>query len=145
MIRSAFYKILESMSEAVSVKVKFCTEKHDSGKILWNVYQRHVQRGFALGVVRQNEDYVFSDGMHQLWIADTIKHRCLVFEDHGVFNLYSPEKTDEELFLSIGFEKQYAEPIFSTPHFHHTGRNAKVNELKFISDMGLESVGTEAD
>ena len=138
MIRAAFYRILESMAKIISVKVKICTEKTDDGKTIWTIYQGDLAKSVALDTIRQNEAYVFSDGMHQLWIKDTEARRYLVFEDHGVFNLYFPNSGDEELFRSLGFQNRFANPIFSAPHFHCTANSSETVEMKFVSDMRLK-------
>ena len=83
--------------------------------------------------------------MHQLWIKDTQTGRYLVFEDHGVFNLYFPNADDENIFLSSGFEKRFAEPIFSTPHFHRTENNTEKAEMKFVTDLGLALTNPNSD
>jgi hypothetical protein len=145
MIKAAFYRILESMSAVVFVKVKICSEKSEDGKIVWTVYQGKLAKNTALDTIRLNEKYVFSDGMHQLWIKDFETKRYLVFEDHGVFNLYFPNSSDEELFHSLGFQKRFADPIFSIPHFHCVGNSSETIEMKFVSEMGLQFISADSD
>jgi hypothetical protein len=145
MIKAAFYRILESMSEIVSVKIKICTEKTDDGKTIWTIYQGDLAKSVAVNAIRQNENYIFSDGMHQLWVKDTETKRYLVFEDHGVFNLYFPNSDDEELFRSLGFQKRFADPIFSIPHFHCTANSSEAIEIKFVSEMGLKFLNANSD
>jgi hypothetical protein len=142
MMKAAFYKIVESMTSNISITVKICSERDETGKTKWAAYHGNPQKNHALDVFRQNESYVFSDGMHQLWIKDGETGRYLVFEDHGVFNLYFPKVDDEELFRSIGYHKKFADPIFSMPHFHRTEENSKQMEVKFISELGLQPENT---
>ena len=145
MNKDVFYKILESMSSNLSVIVKISAGRNEREEIIWTIYQGNPQKEIVHKVIRDNEKYVFSDGMHQFWIKDTKTGRYLVFEDHGVFNLYFPNASDEALLLSAGFEKRFGDPIFSAPHFHCTENSSEEAEMKFVSELGLTMTNPGSD
>ena len=145
MTKNALYKILETMSSSLSVMVKISAGHNDAGKQIWTVYQGNPPKEIVLKTIRSNEEYVFSDGMHQFWIKDVQTGRYLVFEDHGIFNLYFPNDTDEALFLSVGFERRFANPIFCAPHFHCVKNNTEQTEMKFVSELGLNLTTSNLD
>jgi len=135
--RDVLLKIIESMPSSLSVMVKISAERSENGKQTWTIYQGNPNKQTVLGAIRGSEEYVLADGMHQLWIKDVQTGKYLVFEEHGVFNLYFPNADDENIFLSSGFEKRFANPIFSTPHFHRTENNTEQAEMKFVANLGL--------
>ena len=145
MNRNVLNKILESMSSSLSVMVKISAERSDDGKQTWTIYQGNPDKQMVWSAIRRNEEYVLADGMHQLWIKDSETGRYLIFEDHGVFNLYFPNSDDENIFLSIGFEKRFADPIFSMPHFHRTENNTEQTEMTFVTDLGLVLTNPNSD
>lgn len=143
--RDVLLKVIESMSASLSVMVKISAERSEDGKQTWMIYQGEPQKQTVWNAVHRNKEYALADGMHQLWIKDIKTGRYLVFEDHGVFNLYFPSADDENIFLSSGFEKRFADPIFSTPHFHRTENNTEQAEMKFVTDLGLVLTNSNSD
>ena len=104
-----------------------------------------VDRNQLLDVVKANEPYVFSDGMHQPCLKDPGGDRYLAFDDHGIFFLYLPLPEDSELFKALGFENRYAEPIFGVPHFQHTAADSEKMEMKFITVLALEKANSDLE
>lgn len=145
MSKNVLCKVLKSMSPNLSVIVKISAGQNENGEIIWTIYQGNPKKEVVLKVVRDNEKYVLSDGLHQLWIKDIETGRYLVFEDHGVFNLYFPNSNDETLFLSAGFERRFADPIFSALHFHCAENNSEEVEMKFVSELGLAMTDPSSD
>jgi len=138
MTKAAVTQIIGLMSSTVAVKVRIFGGKDNDGQELWTTYEGEAPRDNVLEVIQANEVYVFSDGMHQLWVKDADLGRYLVFEEHGSIILYSPSPSDEQNMLTLGFQRRRAEPIFSKPHFHHTGGDSEAREMRFVSQLGLE-------
>ena len=145
MVKAAFYRVLRSMSETVSVKLRICAAKAEDQKPRWLIYEGDVNRQQAETIFHQHENYVFADGMNQLWLRDLSARRYLVFDDHSVFYLYFPRPEDDAVFRSIGFQDRFADPIFSQPHFHCTESCSEGMEMEFVQALGLKFVTAVAE
>jgi hypothetical protein len=143
--RRAFYAIIESLPWEVEVLLKISVDRSPDDKPLWSRYHGSFNRSHLIKIIQANEDYVFSNGMHQLCLKDPESDRYLAFDEHGIFFLYSPRDGDADLFKSLGFESRYAEPLYGIPHFQHTGPDAETMEMKFITELGLEKANSDLD
>lgn len=143
--KRAFYAIVDRLPERVEVLLKISVGKSPEDKPLWTRYCGIVKRDELLEVVKANEPYVFSDGMHQLCLKDPASDRYLAFDDHSIFFLYLPLPEDAELFKTLGFENRYAEPLFGVPHFQHTAANSEKMEMKFITVLGLQKANSDLE
>lgn len=144
-ITRAFYSIIDLFPQTLDVLLKISLGREPGGKPLWARYQGVVAREHLLQVLKGNETYVFSDGMHQLCLKNPTTDHYLAFDDHGIFFLYSPSRDEVELFRSLGFEERCAKPIYKIPHFQHTPPDSEKLEIKFVSDLGLEKVNSDLE
>ena len=143
--KQAFYAIVERLPQAVEVLLKISVGKSPEEKPLWTRYMGTVDRHELVRIVKENETYVFSDGMHQLCLKDPGSDRYLAFDDHGIFFLYLPLSEDMEIFKTLGFENRRAEPIFGVPHFQHTAADSEKMEMNFITKLGLEKANSDLE
>jgi hypothetical protein len=143
--KQALYAIVERLPDVVEVLLKISVGKSAKDKPLWTRYMGKVARHELLQVVKSNEPYVFSDGMHQLCFKDPGSDRFLAFDDHGIFFLYLPSPEDAEMFKRLGFENRYAEPLFGVPHFQHTAADSEKMEMNFITKLGLEKANSDLE
>jgi hypothetical protein len=141
--KQAFYRIVGRLPNDIEVLLKISVGKEE--KPLWTRYMGTVHRNQLLEVVKANEPYVFSDGMHQLCLKDPASDRYLAFDDHGIFFLYLPLPEDSELFKTLGFEYRRAEPIFGVPHFQHTTADSEKMEMQFITALGLQKANSDLE
>lgn len=143
--KKAFYAVLERLPEKIDVLLKISVSESTKEKPLWARYCAVVARDQLLKVVKAHEQYVFSDGMHQLCLKDPDSGRYLAFDDHGIFFLYSPLPEDVELFKKLGFENRFADPLYGAPHFQHTNADSEKMEMKFITALGLERANSDLE
>lgn len=138
-VKSAFYALLKLLPSAVGVLLKVSAGKTDS-KPLWFRYHGNVDREDLQKVVRQNESYVFSDGMHQLCFRDPDTGHYFALDDHGILFVYEPTDADADVFRSLGFEKKYAEPLYSAFHYHRQLNDSENLKAKLIRELGLVEI-----
>jgi hypothetical protein len=141
----ALYAIIESMPWEVEVLVKICAPSEGAAKPLWSRFHGSVNRSELTRTIHENEQYVFSDGAHQLCVMDPETHRYMAFDEHGIIFIYAPKVEDADLFRKLGFENRYAEPLFGIAHFKHVVPDSEKMEMKFITDLGLRKANSDLE
>lgn len=144
-IKTAFYQLVDLLPVTVEVLLKISVGTEGNGPRNWSRFHAKIGRRDFSRVVRENEDYVFSDGMHQLCVKDSKSAHFLTFDDHGIFYIYLHTPADVEVFRSLDFEPRSAEPIYSIPHFQHVSPNSETLEMKFVTELGLERANSDLD
>src|SRR5579863_4944642 len=137
--------MVDRLPQVIEVLLKISVGKSPEDKPFWARYCGTVKREELLEVVKANEAYVFSDGMHQLCLKDPGGDRYLAFDDHSIFFLYLPLPEDAELFKALGFENRRAEPLFGFPHFQHTAADSEKMEMNFITALGLQKANSDLE
>jgi len=140
-----FYALMESLPWDVNVLLKICVSTDENDQPLWSRYHGLVDRSSLIKAVEINDEYVFSNGMHQLCVKDPDGNRYVAFDDHGIFFLYSPFPTDAQLFRTLGFEERYAEPLYAKPHYQCAPKNSDIMEQKFVADLQLQAAKSDLD
>jgi hypothetical protein len=142
-VKRTFYAVLDEFPQIVDILLKICTNRSPDGETEWSRFHGVVDRKLLTGTVRENEVYVFTDGMHQLCIKDPESERYLAFDDHSIFFFYEYTAADVEIFRSHGFEHRTAKLLYSTPHYQITPPNSEKLERKFVTELGLEKVSQD--
>jgi hypothetical protein len=141
-VKSAFYRLLEHFPFDVEVMLKIMFSLEDQ-EPQWQKFHAHVNRTQLIQAVQQNELYVFSDGMNQIWIRDTETKEYFAFDEHGIFFIYSGSTAFSETLTELGFQEKYEDPIYSRSHFHHRPAQLEYMEMKFVSELNLKKVDSD--
>jgi hypothetical protein len=144
-IKAALYAIIGNFPDTVEILLKIEVCRDSENRCQWSRFHGETNQSLLIRVIRENELYVFADGMHQLCLKDPNSDRYVAFDEHGIFFVYSPNAADVEIFRSLKFDPHYAEPIYSMPHFQCTPPDSEVLEHKFVKDLKLNESNSDLD
>jgi len=138
-IQQAFFRLMEGLPDPVEILLKVEAGRAGDGEPLWQRYSGIKRQERFNSTVRANDFFVFSDGAHQLTVKDPKREHYFTLDEHGIFFVYEPTKTDREAFRVTGIPEQESRLIYDYPHYHRVPSTPALSQ-QFIRELGLLDV-----
>jgi hypothetical protein len=138
-MKAVFYAVLERFPEIAGVLIK-SIKSRDGEQITCDNYYGKNSLDRLCKVFKANEQYIFEDGNHQLYVRKLNSDEYLFLDDHGVFTINFKLADFEKVFLDAGFIEQIEKSISGLAHQHNTFKGADRSQAKIVAELSLKSI-----
>jgi hypothetical protein len=139
-LKKLFYMVLSCFPEEVEILLKLEREGQNQPESdPWLRYHGICPLQELMTAIQENEDHFFLDGGSQLCVRCVGGGDYLVFDEHGIFFVYSDDDGFRDCCRELGFEERVEPLLYEAGHWHYRPVGNDKWE-PFVQQFGLKAV-----